>query len=552
MNKYIPTLSILLVSTIAFSQSNISPAKSVRIVKEVVPPVLNVVPNSIKFIEPSNNGAIDANELCSIEFQIKNSGKGDGDDCFAKTTATGTKDGISFRDLELPTIKAGTTETVRIPISANMNTRNGQINFVVEVNEPQGFGTDPIQLTINTRAFEAPNLQIVDYTVTSSNSGILKKKDPFDLQLLLQNTQYGNAEDVNVEVILPNGVFMTEGEERTSYARINGGDKKSLIYSLIVNNNYISNEIPIKITLSEKYGKYAENKTIVLKLNQTMAGSKIVVNETIKKRDEIQIASISNDVDKNIPTTTVKNKNTFAVIIANEQYRREADVPYAQNDGSVFSQYCENVLGIPSSNIHLVLNATLNDINAEVEWAAKVAKTYQDEAKIIFYYAGHGIPDESSKSAFLLPVDGQGSNITTAMSLDKLYATLGNSGAKTVTVFLDACFSGSKREGGMMASARGIAIKTKSGQPIGNMVVFSAAQGDETAYPDNDQHHGMFTYYLLKKLQESKGDVSYNELGNYIKTQVSRQSIVQNNKSQTPSVVGAASLGTSWQGWKLK
>jgi hypothetical protein len=37
--------------------------------------------------------------------------------------------------------------------------------------------------------------------------------------------------------------------------------------------------------------------------------------------------------------------------------------------------------------------------------------------------------------------------------------------------------------------------------PQGNMVVFSAAQGDETAYPNNDEKHGMFTYFLLKKLQ---------------------------------------------------
>jgi hypothetical protein len=136
--------------------------------------------------------------------------------------------------------------------------------------------------------------------------------------------------------------------------------------------------------------------------------------------------------------------------------------------------------------------------------------------------------------------------------LDNLYAALGNIPAKNVTVFMDACFSGSKREQGMLASARGVAIKARSAVPRGKMVVFSAAQGDETAYPNNDEKHGMFTYYLLKKLQETAGDVTLQELGDYIKKNVSQQSILLNGKSQTPCVIPSSILGTSWREWKLK
>ena len=85
--------------------------------------------------------------------------------------------------------------------------------------------------------------------------------------------------------------------------------------------------------------------------------------------------------------------------------------------------------------------------------------------------------------------------------------------AESVTVFLDACFSGTKRESGMLASARGVAIKVRDEVPQGKLVVFTAAQGDETAYQYAEKGHGMFTYFLLKKLQESKGDVTLGELG---------------------------------------
>ena len=103
-----------------------------------------------------------------------------------------------------------------------------------------------------------------------------------------------------------------------------------------------------------------------------------------------------------------------------------------------------------------------------------------------------------------------------------------------------------------VASARAVAIKVREGQPVGNMVVFSAAQNDETAYPYADQQHGMFTYFLLKKLQETSGDVSYQELGNYIIEEVKRNSIVKNGKTQTPAVTPSAVCATAWQNWKLK
>ena len=103
----------------------------------------------------------------------------------------------------------------------------------------------------------------------------------------------------------------------------------------------------------------------------------------------------------------------------------------------------------------------------------------------------------------------------------------------------------------MLASARGVAIKVKQNNPTGNMVVFTAAQGDETAYPYKEKGHGLFTYYLLKKLQETKGDVTLGKLGDYIKTQVERQSIVTNGKLQSPSILPASSIGNGWKEWKL-
>lgn len=258
------------------------------------------------------------------------------------------------------------------------------------------------------------------------------------------------------------------------------------------------------------------------------------------------------DVDIDIPTVSGSNNETFAIIIANENYQSEVAVKFAHNDGRIFKNYCQSVLGIPEENIRYREDATLNNILSEVNWVSNVASIYGGDARVIIYYAGHGMPDESTQTAYLLPVDGSGSDFSTGYSLDKLYKALGELPCKNVTVFLDACFSGSQRGDGMLANTRGVAIKARESDPQGKMVVFSAAQGDETAWPYAEKGHGLFTYYLLKKLKETKGNVTYGELGDYIRKEVSRRAIVVNSKPQTPTASPSSNLSDTWRKLKLR
>jgi len=266
-------------------------------------------------------------------------------------------------------------------------------------------------------------------------------------------------------------------------------------------------------------------------------------NEPVKK--------IISDVDKDIPETNKQQIKTFALIIANENYQDVAQVPNAINDGQIFAEYCQKTLGIPEANIRYVADATLNVIRRQLNWLTQVMEVHEGEAQVIFYYAGHGIPDESSKSAYLLPVDGYGTDVSTGYSLDKLYAELGSKPAKSVIVLLDACFSGANRDGRMLASARGVAIRTKQEVPQGNMVVFSAAQEDQTAYPYTEKAHGLFTYYILKKLKETKGKVTLGELEDYVTSEVKKRSIIINNKLQAP-IINPSNGAQNWKNWKLK
>ena len=517
-----------------------------------LPPLLVMQPNSLTFVDASGNNRIDAGEECSIRFTIKNNGKGMALNCEARVKMSGTTSGVTVKNSKLPSIAPGKTQEVSIPVTANTDTKNGQLTFSIEVYEPSGWGIAPFDLAVETKIFDSPYLQVVDYAVNSP-IGKIQKMVPFTLTFNLQNTKYGNAENVKVKVILPDDVYIMDGSIEQSFPLIKSGEAKSIKLTLAANNNYSTTDIPIVIDVKERYGKYAENKKLNIALNQSAAVSINIAakEEPQEERKEIQKAMLTSEVDRNIPVTGATNPNTFVLIIANEHYLQVASVPYALNDGNIFREYCIKTLGVSEKHIKYFADATGNQIKSGVNWLANLTEVF-DNPQIIVYYAGHGIPDEASKSAYLLPVDGNGSDISTGYKLDDLYATLGNMPAAQITVFMDACFSGSKREQGMLASARGVALKAKAGIPQGNMVVFSAATGDETAYPNKEQQHGLFTYYLLKKLQETKGDVALKDLGTYLTKQVSQQSLIINDKRQTPTVTPSAAVGAEWQNWKLK
>ena len=261
------------------------------------------------------------------------------------------------------------------------------------------------------------------------------------------------------------------------------------------------------------------------------------------------VATGKSDVDTNIPSSGIVNDKTFAVIIANEKYQSVTEVDYAENDGNMFREYCHKTLGVPEKNIHFVPNATLVNMWAQVDWLESIAKAYDGDASLIFYYAGHGIPDEGTRDAYLLPVDGSGSNVKTGYKLSELYSSLSKFPTRQTVVLLDACFSGAERTGDMLVAARGVALKSKKEVPKGNLIVFSAASGDETTY--HDKGHGLFTYFLLKKLKETKGDVSLGDLAAYVQEQVYRHSVIENSKSQTPTVIPPSELSGDWAALRL-
>ena len=258
------------------------------------------------------------------------------------------------------------------------------------------------------------------------------------------------------------------------------------------------------------------------------------------------------DIDVDLPVTTDNNEFTLALIISNENYRFVDKVNYALADGKSMANYCRQVLGIPKKNIFHINDASYLEMESEIRTFCELTREYADSAHIIVYYSGHGVPNIETQEAFMLAVDGSPLTMIGTIKLDKLYDSLAATNVRSVNVFLDCCFSGASKSGNMLAEARGTAIKPKANEPRENMVVMTACSGDEIAFHYNDQRHGMFTYFLLKKLKETQGNAPLGELFEYVQSNVRRQSLHDKKRKQIPNVEYAPSMSLSWQTMTLK
>lgn len=283
---------------------------------------------------------------------------------------------------------------------------------------------------------------------------------------------------------------------------------------------------------------------------------------TQKERKEVRANKRSNDedgeeirkkdpVDIDIPATGYSNPNAVAVIISNETYKSFEPVDFATNDGDVFAKYCEMTLGVDPEHILRYTDATNTQMRSVLRDLMKIAPTFDGNMELLLYYAGHGTHDAKTKQAYLVPTDALKISADDCFALSDLYFALGEMPINKCLVFMDACFSGASRSGNMLQQGRSIKEAPEEAYPSGNVVVISSTNGDQIAMSHRKSGHGLFTYYLLKNLQQKKGDISLKELTTSLAAQVNRYSLLLNSSEQTPTVSPSDEIGDKWENWKL-
>lgn len=254
------------------------------------------------------------------------------------------------------------------------------------------------------------------------------------------------------------------------------------------------------------------------------------------------------DVDKDIPAGNISNTKSIAIVLGVEKYRNLQSATYAKHDALIFKEYAVRVLGVPDDRNHLYMKIDDEVTKAEFDklfsaegWLAKRSEVQSD---VYIYFSGHGAPDLKEKTPYLIPCDAD-PNYPSQMgySLKKLYDEIGHLKARSVTIFLDVCFSGLTRQNTtLLAEARPMGISVVLPTVFsGDIASFTASGGDQIGSSYPSEWHGLFTYFLLKGLRKDAdtngdGSITVSELEDFLVTNVTRTA-GQLDREQTPQVM---------------
>jgi len=274
-----------------------------------------------------------------------------------------------------------------------------------------------------------------------------------------------------------------------------------------------------------------------------------------------RVADAVSDVDTRIPKAAGPNANAVAIVIGNRDYQVQGvpKVDYAIRDAVSMANYLVEAFGFSRDRVILDTNVssgrlselfgTASDARAGA-LADLVQSRPENSVDIFVFYSGHGAPDGTPAKRFLVPVDANPDRLrATGYNIDQLYTNLSALKARSVTVAIDACFTGLS-DGGAVFSGRSalgagkikVEVTTVGGE---NTQVYAAAAADQTARWRKDQGHGLFTYFFLKGIQgaadaNSDSRISAGELEAYVKQNVGQFALERlSGARQNPEVTAA-------------
>ena len=199
-----------------------------------------------------------------------------------------------------------------------------------------------------------------------------------------------------------------------------------------------------------------------------------------------------------------------AVVIGNKNYSSKLipEVNYAHNDADLFLEVINKNMGYSSENIIDLRDASqaqmLSTFGNEKNHKGKLWSFLDSKGRsdVVIFYSGHGAPGLQDKRGYILPSDSDPNTVEiNGYPLELLLKNISKlEDAKSVTVFLESCFSGVGHSGPLVSAASPVFVKVKEPSPARNVVVVSAASNEQVASWDDRNKVGLFSRYLAEGL----------------------------------------------------
>ena len=582
MKKIIPILLLCFFYLCAYPQKTIS-GKSETIKFSINPTYERGLPPnlfiSMDFVDQDNDGLLEADETAMLTLTITNNGKGNAQGLYISVKDDQNDPAMEINDgRTIPFLAPGQNINVRFPIIAGRDVKNAEHKLKILVTEHFGYDTDPAFLVLNTLAYQKAELifnglDVVDAgigTAGLNEDGQLQPGEMVKAKIVIQNIGQNVSKNTTYHIkTTDENIYLSDNAGDLGDIAI--GEVKEFWVTISPNKRVQSNEnLPLFLDLKNEARLGELNDfNLPIQLNQKPPEPVLLtvhpdleVNRKEIARFEYNsnriTAKISNVTDvKQVPPSSTKRPNSIAIVIGVEKYRNFINAPYASNDANLMEDYFKNVFGI-----NQVFKYTNEDVIGfffdnlfNPDYGELKKAIVQDETEIFVFYSGHGMPSKDGEKVYLFPSDGKIEAIERqGFNINKLYDNLAELGAKSVTLFIDACFSGVTKatesfKTENLIAMKGVAIKPKISQPWvtnPNFSVYSSSAFNQTSLGFDESETGLFTYSVCAGLQgkaDVNGDnkITAGELADFVQKRVEELS-VKIHGLQTPQFNGNRDL----------
>jgi hypothetical protein len=389
---------------------------------------------------------------------------------------------------------------------------------------------------------------LVGYAQLTGSGAAIRPGDGFDVQLVVENKGKGPAAGLIAQVEADEASAAYLGLEKpVALPRIEPGKVASLSIRARTTLDVPLVDVAVRVVCRDKKGKEFFRSADV-ELHLAAPGGVADLDEG--QPAPSQLVGGATDVETEVPTAAQLDPDAVGVIVGGANYDKIPRVDYAGHDAATMKEYLVKTLGYVEKNIIDLKNPTKADLemvfgisgNAQGQLWNYVRK---GESDVFVYYTGHGAPDLKTKEAYLVPTDAQPSYIDLqGYPLSTFYENLTQIPAKSVTVVLDACFSGAYDKGLIVQQASPLVpgVPEELGA-LPNGVIMASASGDQVSSWYADKKHSLFTYWFLKGLQgaaDKNGDktITTGEMKTYLSDNVPYWAQRLHNRIQTPTFAG--------------
>jgi hypothetical protein len=503
-----------------------------------VPPNLSV---SIKFLEPSGNMALDAEETGELAITVSNSSKGDAFDVKAKITPAKLVKGLYFPDtVSFGKVPSGGTVTKKVPMKASADIPSVKAVLKVAVKEARGFNPKPWKVTFNTKALAPPTIEISDVKIFDQNGN--SKVEPMEnveIAAKVRNTGIGPGKDVKVALALGENVFISgAGKTSIELGDLAPGASKDFSFMFYTSRNLKAGQkIPISIKVAETRPRFAIARALNLRMSAPSAvassSTKSLKTPTVAAGLAVPAVGLGAGSD---PKEVLDGwyEKQYATVVGIDRYKNSEIEPLknAVNDAKAVARMFKNK-GFVVTELYNN-NATRKAILST--FSAAINKTGRKDS-FIFYFAGHGqgiILRNIEQVGYIIPYDADIDlgNMDVilydeeAIPLNTIKKYSKNMMAKHIALLFDSCFSGlaMKRSVPRLGNVDIEYYKDLLGRKSINILT----AGDDQPVSDGSGH-SPFTQSLLNALDKGGVDINdrdgfatFSQLAVYVKEKVER------------------------------